>query len=432
MRRFFALCLFTICILNTALADHYTIDKRRYVSDDEWATEPYKFVVELTDNGGNMCSGNLVGTGLIATAAHCQKMDNWNGYGNKKGVLFSTTDWPFANGSKYNETKSVSDDFMLYDIHSDTIGNNNVLGNPRVGHPLISGGVVKVLGFGTLKIMSDEEIEQFRNDYINFLRNTMHVHGNRTLLEQLANSNSDYYDPLMKTFINDLRTHPEKYRSDINMFHDYKLKETECFVSATDTNSNIITLQNCQLWGGNSGGGVYINTKFVPRTLDNEYLNYLKKELSEWEEVEKGWQNVIPQINTWDEQKLKEYDLESKHEAIREVNYRLVKVHSMIQAIKQEIQSVLNNDHNSDWMLLGVESSGYHALNSDDFAKINFVASLKRIGIWGGVPYINEERDKYSGYINFIYNKLSEDEVPKKGHPAYFYKKYNEEKHFWK
>lgn len=423
MKQFIALLVFILGMTNATLADHYTVDKRKYVSDGLWATEPYKYVVRLFDESGDGCSGNLVGTDSIVTAAHCNGLYNWVGHDGMGGHAWSFLD---KYVSKHNQSKKWSDDYMVLKRgpqKSDLVGNNNILGNPRIDTPMTIGGVAKVLGFGCLKIMSDEEIEQFRDDYVRFLRDTI-MRGSQDLLDQVADSNSYYGDPLMQGFVRNLTEHPEKYRTDPKMFDDCeKLKESECFVSMVDANSDEIHLSNCQAWSGDSGGGVYINTAGMPRMTNQEYLNYLYQIQKAYEKpFNEYYPKMFSSIDKHDEtlKDLMDFMRVSSYEDLRKEYEKMFnRDKKTLNTINQEIQSVKDGRANSDWQLIGVLSGGIRHLSKDDFATYMVAASVKEIGD----DAVDSFRDADNVYDRYFWDKYEKESGREKsGVPEYLYR----------
>lgn len=428
MKRFIVLLVFILGATNATLADHYTVDKRKYVSDGLWATEPYKYVVRLFNEDGGGCTGNLVGSASIVTAAHCNRDNNWVGYDGTGGHAFPV----FSKYvEKYNKNEKTSNDYMVLRRSSrdstNLVGNNNILGNPRIGNPITAGGVAKVLGFGCLKIMSDEEIDRFRNDYIFFLRDTQKIRGSWNLLGQVVDSNSHYHDKLTQSFISDLIAHPEKYRSDPKMFYDCKkLKERECFVGATDANSDVIDLPNCQGWGGDSGGGVYLNTAGMLRMTDQEYLNYLYQEQKAYEKsVNESYPKIFSRIDKHDEtlKDLMDFMEVSSYEDLRkELEPMFNSDKQILDDINQEIQSVKSGKPNSNWQLIGVVSRGHYTLNRGNFAKPWEAASVKKIGDDAVDQYDYDTRHGYA-YDRYFWDKFKkESERERSGVPEYLYR----------
>ena len=111
----------------------------------------------------------------------------------------------------------------------------------------------RVVGYGALKIMSDAEIQNFKQRYITYLKDVKDIEstGKESNLGWIRGG-VYVYSGYGHNFLKYLQDKEPSYYQDL--FNDTgNLKESKCkYTSAGD-------LRNCQGWGGNSGGSIFDN-----------------------------------------------------------------------------------------------------------------------------------------------------------------------------
>ena len=248
----------------TGSNDH-TIDKRCYVTEAQKQTKPYSAVVALYDDErGIYCTGTMLGIdgGLfVNTAKHCVVDKDGNlaptitvmtQTGKKLTVyLIQTTDHDAADLGL-----DRSDDWAYYMVFpTEAIGlartslTEHGPSNKYVPH---SGSYYSayVVGYGLLKIMSDTEIDEFKQKYITYLQKQRGVRSNGTEPQYGWYDGGLYvYGTYGHNFLWYLYENQRSYYNDI--FQNKMLKVSKCRFTWTGD------AKGCQIWGGNSGGGVF-------------------------------------------------------------------------------------------------------------------------------------------------------------------------------
>lgn len=267
-------------------ADHctnpkeYTIDKRCYVTDEQKKEKPYNATVAIKWPSGHIgCTGTIAKwnrrltntdfTGLdvlpyFFTAKHCTDHNNDNVPDKtlkielQNGRIFEVTLVGYGN---YDEKKDTNwaGDWAVYRLPVNLI--KNLSGGYHVdmwsaavmetkinwvhadaGAQRDNRSIVSV-GYGKLKIMSDKDIENFRQGYLNYLE----LKGiNREEKDVgIMWDNSVYSkNETVKKFIYDFRM------AVATLFNDDKLKVSTCSFSS---------YSYCQGWSGDSGGPLFDN-----------------------------------------------------------------------------------------------------------------------------------------------------------------------------
>ena len=240
--------------------DEYTIDKRCYVTDAQKKTKPYNAVVALLDNDYNgFCTGTMVrynGGYYLYTAKHCTAYskactDPYLRVGKMAGTLAiklqDDTILDVALNAAGCDTVD-SDDWAIYEIVNDDndkiayveTSNKTKWSNKDYG--------AKLVGYGSLKIMSDKEINEFKEIYSGYLKNRKNIKSDGSEIKygwlyNGVNTDNEY----VEVFIANMST---SYFQRI--FEDNKyLKVSNCIYSGKSER------KGCQSWGGNSGGGVF-------------------------------------------------------------------------------------------------------------------------------------------------------------------------------
>ena len=270
--------------------EKYTTDRRCYVTDAQKKQAPYNAVVEV-DVGHGACTGTLVRetefpflpTTLLFTAAHCTDADKDNKPdktlqitlqdGRSFDVEFvsmgkydlgtdsstaqeSLSDWAIYKFpiSLYISTTTTADGDVEYRASENIPHVESVMVRPN---ELPRGSAVSVVGYGTLKIMSDDEISEFQNNYIEYL-NSQGVDSIPADTREAASEYGMYadtnavflYHSKVKEYIQNTFTDPTgKKRTVYSTIYDSELKMSQCrYQDASDP---------CQVWSGNSGGPTF-------------------------------------------------------------------------------------------------------------------------------------------------------------------------------
>lgn len=271
----FLSCLLTVPAIADVADDdtctkpkEFTVDKRCYVTLAQKRQKPFNATVAIVDSDTFVyCTGTIVKgyngyngdkataqeeTMYVYTAKHCADHD-------KDGEPDTYLDIVLQNGDSYRikfalsgQYETISDnkragDYALYTLDKQT----NLPGN-EIPYTTISDKWgfwgyrqldARVIGYGALKIMSDKEIETFKSKYINFLKTNgqqgdigMHMGG----VKIDSQHGLDFVKQL-----------DDEYRRDL--FTNRRLKVSNCkYLSGGEQ-------IGCQLWGGNSGGGIFDN-----------------------------------------------------------------------------------------------------------------------------------------------------------------------------
>ena len=180
MQKTFTLLLFAIFFPLQVWAGVGDSDNRYYVTDEMWATEPYKKFVHLISyivgtDYVNTCTAQYVAPNLILSAGHCviknDKDDNvivYKARNYKSESNTGKTNTEFVQQSFFRvkllhyEFASVgSNDWALFlvenpEFYSDSYFNIEVPDETQNFVPVLN------VGYGTLRIMKDEEIEKIK------------------------------------------------------------------------------------------------------------------------------------------------------------------------------------------------------------------------------------------------------------------------------
>ena len=233
--------------------DEYTIDRRCYVPHSKNKFAPYNSVVALLDKKGrNYCTGTIVkgkdNKPYVYTAKHCvADRDNkiidsltiklWSGKTlritknnvgnyNEKNDTNQKGDWaiysivPPYNVHMVEKTKKMYIDIFDINLNYDA----------------------RVVGYGSLAIMSDEQIRRFKIKYTNYLSGLKVAKKN-----EAYGIYTDGVDVTNQYVINFLKDHPGL----LNISDATRLKESKCEYSSAGKQ------KGCQTWAGNSGGPIF-------------------------------------------------------------------------------------------------------------------------------------------------------------------------------
>ncbi len=256
----------------------YTVDRRCYVDkalsgmskygasalifEDTFKNSVLRYVT-----GVGWCSGTVVKNNdkfYFYTAHHCLE-------GDEAGSLMETVSFRLFDGrvmsaKKYKVGDAVlnnryangdTGDWAIYEIIDAPSDIPYVeFKNPNVyvaRRPIIDD--VFTLGYGSLKIMSDSEIADFKKGYFDFLKERPEIkqEGEKAVVNK-GESIDAYADPVLD-YLMDERGKFYIYKMFLS---EEKLKKSECKL---DTGNRF--LKDCQVWDGDSGGGVFL----FPNTL---------------------------------------------------------------------------------------------------------------------------------------------------------------------
>ena len=304
------------CIENGKYKSEYTIDRRCYVTDEQKKQTPYNAVVGIINNKNEIfCTGTIfrdnetvgnisrVEGAHVFTAAHCVKnkpqqmrirlQNNKEIIAEKVNIGTIPEERTFVGWD--NRYKGF--DWAVYKIPENEQNNVNYVDidtkktSGRLHGPS-SNQQIKVIGYGAASIMSDKEIKNYRLAYIEFLKtekineiaendkkcenlkgsdkyddclrriDNMNMHLDREVnwLKQDGEKVFPYFSPhdgamgvmndprANKYFIKFTKEHPLEINVDT-------LKESLCYIGSDK--------DFCQVWGGNSGGGIFVNNKLM-------------------------------------------------------------------------------------------------------------------------------------------------------------------------
>lgn len=250
----------------------FTVDKRCYVTDKQKKVLPYSSVADLVYKGDwSYCTGTFVygvsdkkslfnftkdnGLVYLFTAKHCTDGDGAIRVKTQKG---KTLDLYLVRQGDYSSGGDRRGDWAIYKLNDD-IKNDKEFLKKEIGVVntdsifMANDRSVKLVGYGGLKIMSDKEIAQFKEDYIKYIIEDAGKKGTQ-LKRSDVEGDSTYFNtrtggidrdnPYLTGFVKKLESENK------NIFQDKDLKVSTC------TYSNNVA-KGCQSWSGNSGGPVF-------------------------------------------------------------------------------------------------------------------------------------------------------------------------------
>lgn len=283
--------------------EEYTVDRRCYVTNQQKQERPFNAVVGLVGTDGKVfCTGTIVEYKkklYVFTAAHCvdydhnQQPDNTITVKLQDGRVFVANQVSVSD--YFTQPEIDTDDEhrkeimeLLWDIRKRDWAIYSITKNDTTIPAVSATGQMKIdvhylinpdydalsVGYGSLKIMSDQEINDFKQRYIKFLDKIPLTNREkwdklpddlrRTFnnIEQYRTDQENAPDELMAElgFTQDgIRTIApsvslflvtnKKYYHDI--FMNPELKVSECALGSDGIS------KNCQTWGGDSGGGIF-------------------------------------------------------------------------------------------------------------------------------------------------------------------------------
>ena len=261
MKKYITISLLLFVPFMSMAADHctnpkeYTVDKRCYVTDEQKKEKPYNAVVALIDNVDPYCTGTIVkgenGKPYLYTARHCTEDKD---EAVKPSLQIKLQDGRKLEVTKNNvgnydiaENKNFAGDWAIYSIKQSNIPMVEKTTKIKIGlAPYEIPYDAKVVGYGSLEIMSDKEISEFRNEYIKYLQDKKNVEVQGT--EESYGFRDDggiyYYNAYVQDFVYSNTAYLKT--------SDYKkLKVSVCKYLSTGRE------KGCQTWGGNSGGPIF-------------------------------------------------------------------------------------------------------------------------------------------------------------------------------
>lgn len=255
-------------------ADHctnpkeYTVDRRCYVTDAQKKEKPYNAVVALINNDGPYCTGTIIkwkNNLYVYTAKHCVT-DKFGSVADSITVRTQSDIEITANKNNFGAFDTVanhnnrSGDWAIYSIPSaHKIVSTNVTDKEGYKWDLMKlfSHDAQVIGYGGLKIMSDKEISNYKAKYIRYLKYKKGIIAKGDESRYGFDGKGGVYayrgdssNPYVVNFLDYLRDNASEYYWDVFQ-NNKKLKVSSCGFSASGQSVG------CQIWGGNSGGGVF-------------------------------------------------------------------------------------------------------------------------------------------------------------------------------
>ena len=250
----------------------YTVDKRCYVTDAQKRTKPYNAAVAVVTIGGGYCTGTIIkwkNNLYVYTAKHCVA-DRFGSVADSITVRTQSDIEITANKNKFGDFDTVasdtsdrnrSGDWAIYSIASaHQIASTNF--TDKEGHRWdlmqLFNYDAKVIGYGALKIMSDKEISNYKTKYLRYLKDEKGIIAKGDERRYGFDGkggvyayHGDYSGPYVVNFLDYLLDNDSEYYLDVFWNDNKKLKVSSCGFSASGQSVG------CQIWGGNSGGGVF-------------------------------------------------------------------------------------------------------------------------------------------------------------------------------
>lgn len=246
---------YALDILDNALSyfkndPKYTIDKRKYVSN---SIEPFSAVVGLKSQiGKNWCSGTLTADGIVVTAKHCIFDGYTNAYKDLNSIIINYQNTNIGVKQRTSSGANIYPDGNYNDTYDWAllVPNKDIKSRIKVSK-LTQGATsdVIVVGYGGLKILSNQEIRNIRKEYAKWLNR-----GVEADMAPYSGVDLNGRSTFGMQFIQDIRNGRVK-GIPANTFDDtHRLKASYCRATISNDRYNEI---GCQMWGGNSGGSVF-------------------------------------------------------------------------------------------------------------------------------------------------------------------------------
>ena len=233
----------------------YTVDKRCYVTEEQKQQKPYNAVVGILESYNDIsCTGTIVKIGdelFMYTAKHCI-----NPFSNivAESVHFVTTDnrdiiADIVNVGDYSdmwfEIENPDGDWAFYSFKEQDVPYVNISNKSSDSNALS-------VGYGALKILTDSEIREMKEMYLDYMRRGENQYEEKVELNPdediewgvVANGGLKSFHPAVKTFIN-------KYFYESFMNDSKNMKVSFCKYNSQNKTTG------CQGWTGDSGGGLF-------------------------------------------------------------------------------------------------------------------------------------------------------------------------------
>ncbi|MCL1892392.1 MAG: trypsin-like serine protease [Alphaproteobacteria bacterium] len=263
MKKFIvALFCYGFVFSNCAIAATYTIDKRQYV---DWSAPEFQKIVKI-ELLARSCTGQYVSPNIILTAAHClyyysAQPSRFLEVRNYKGDVFPIRVIMAYNDFEGMGRKQEDNDWALLLVEDPAYYARNYFNIARQGRI----GAVQQVGFGALRILSDEEIHKIRKKLLERVKLSKNE---RNLLksgepekEQIViNDYRALNNRQWERFLNELDNAnkpesegglgiPELFNND----RDLKSNASCSIVSA----DGFIATHTCMTYGGDSGSALW-------------------------------------------------------------------------------------------------------------------------------------------------------------------------------
>ena len=241
--------------------EEYTVDKRCYVTDEEKQQNPYNAVVGFLHQNGSKkaCTGTIVKKdGLnknnkgyfLYTAKHCSDLDFDNIPDNVLKIKLQDGrefDTELVKQGNYNieNGQNIFGDWVQYKIPVDK--NDETIPYVKINDSFKKGTQnAQLVGYGRLKIMSDNEINEAIEKYTKVIENFSDTEKNEDGTVKRNEKNGFMKDggingPMVMTL----------FASYFSEYLNWELKKSHCQYS-----SDGLTYE-CQSWSGNSGGPIF-------------------------------------------------------------------------------------------------------------------------------------------------------------------------------
>ncbi len=265
MKKYIITSLLALVHVVAVAADHctnpgeYTIDRRCYVTDEQKTQKPYNAVVMVQGHG--VCTGTIVkgedDKPYLYTAKHCLgytiKFNEEGEYAAPISTTIKLQDGSFVKAKPYSvgggnmdeEKDDIARDendwgvFKFKEEDEEKLKSIAVEKSTEKLDPdsyMFADINTRVVGYGTLKIMSDKEIKNLKKAYIKYLKENKISYSDGGIIDDAIYTENKYADKFLKE--EDVFTDEEN------------LKVSECLYGAYGG-------RGCQGWGGNSGGPVF-------------------------------------------------------------------------------------------------------------------------------------------------------------------------------
>ena len=268
MKRIFAFLLLfipTFCLADACTnQNEYTIDKRCYVTDSIWKNRPYKHILKMYDNAENIvfCTANMV-AGKIVTAKHCVENKDVSNItfiahtGTRISVQYINTE------TNLYDYAPISQDWVVLTPKAEfqNFVKENSIYNVQDFSDFADSSFV-IIGYGGLKILNDKEIKNLKKAYFEYLQATDAANSS------IKDDKTASVNQKIGGFKDAITSYLHKYgfNSAEDVFMDTnKMKLSICAYVENLSELNMISAK-CQVWAGNSGGGLYGIRNVITKT----------------------------------------------------------------------------------------------------------------------------------------------------------------------